>query len=72
METGIEDEHIKRKIQELENEIENIHTQRVAQQMEMNNIENNALRQRFQNLIDDFIQQELNKKRELEELKTKL
>lgn len=72
LETGIEDEHIRRKIQELENEIDNIHTQRVAQQMEMNNIENNALRQRFQNLIDDFIQQELNKKRELEELKSKL
>lgn len=72
LETGIENEQIRRKIQELENEIDNIHAQRMAQQMEMSNIENNALKQRFQSLIDEFLQQEVAKKRELEELKSKL
>lgn len=54
---------------ELDVEIHAIHTQRMAQQVELDGIENMALKQRFQSIIDDLNRQEEMKKHEFEELK---
>lgn len=65
----MENEPIKRKIAELENELESIQTQLMSQQLELNSIENMSLKQRFQAIIDDLQNQEAIKRRECEELK---
>ncbi|OTF80431.1 hypothetical protein BLA29_010699 [Euroglyphus maynei] len=66
---NLENESIRIKLQELEQEILNLQTQRHAQQTELDSIENMALKQRFQAIIDDLREQELVKKREYDELK---
>ena len=47
----------------------NLQTQRHVQQTELDSIENMALKQRFQAIIDDLREQEMAKKREYDELK---
>ncbi|KAI2795841.1 hypothetical protein RDWZM_009724 [Blomia tropicalis] len=71
LEQGIENENetLRAKLAELDVEIHAIHTQRMAQQVELDGIENMALKQRFQSIIDDLNRQEEMKKHEFEELK---
>lgn len=66
---NLENESIRIKLQELEQEILNLQTQRHVQQTELDSIENMALKQRFQAIIDDLREQEMAKKREYDELK---
>lgn len=70
LEQGIENESLRLKLEELESEISNICSQRMAQQMELDSIENMALKQRFQAIIDELKSQESMKRREYEELKS--
>lgn len=72
LEQGIENESIRLKLDELEREIHNIKTQRLSQQIELDSIENIALKQRFQAIIDDLQAQEFSKKSEYDELKNRL
>ena len=69
LEQGIENESLRMKLEELETEIHSIQNQRLAQQMELDGIENMALKQRFQAIIDDLKAQEFMKKREYDDLK---
>lgn len=72
LEQGVENESIRLKMDELEKEIRNIQVQRLQQQFELDNIENIALKQRFQAIIDDLQAQELSKSNELNDLKNRL
>lgn len=72
LEQGIENESIRLKLDELEREIHNLKTQRLSQQIELDSIENIALKQRFQAIIDDLQAQEFSKKNEYDELKNRL
>ncbi|KAH9424697.1 TATA-box binding protein associated factor 7 [Dermatophagoides pteronyssinus] len=69
---NLENESIRLKLQELEQEIFNLQTQRHQQQTDLDSIENMALKQRFQSIIDDLREQELAKKQEYDELKKSL
>lgn len=72
LQAGIEDETLRQKVDELELEIANIETQKLAQQMQLDGIENMALKVRFQAIIDDLNGQKDLKMRELEEVKSLL
>ena len=63
-----ENEELRQKLNEIENEIENLQRQRRAQEMDMQGIENIALKQRFQQIIDDLKEQEAAKVQEYEEI----
>ena len=65
---GAENEELRQKLNEIENEIENLQRQRRAQEMDMQGIENIALKQRFQQIIDDLKEQEAAKVQEYEEI----
>ena len=68
LEQGIENDSLRQKIDELENEIHNIQSQKIHQQIQLDGIENRALEQRFQTIIDDLNAQESAKRLELDEL----
>lgn len=68
----MENESVKLKLQDLENEIQMLQNQRITQQLELDSIENLALKQRFQTIIDDLKNQETLKKKEYDELKKTL
>lgn len=63
-----ENELTRIKMQELESKIQSLQTQIIAQQIELDNIENMALKQRFQANIDDLNNKLMAKKKELENL----
>ncbi|UXI16951.1 Nuclear transcription factor [Sarcoptes scabiei] len=69
---NMENESVKLKLQDLENEIQMLQNQRITQQLELDSIENLALKQRFQTIIDDLKNQETLKKKEYDELKKTL
>ncbi|XP_054153129.1 transcription initiation factor TFIID subunit 7-like [Oppia nitens] len=68
LERGAENDHLMEKLREIEDEITSLQSQRLNQQMEMDNIENMALKQRFQSQINELKAQEVAKRREQEEL----
>lgn len=68
----IESDETFKRLKLLEKEIDDIQNQRVGQQMELDTIENMALKQRFQAIIDDLKMQEAVKKAEYEELSNML
>ena len=68
LERGAENEQLLEKLQEIESEIQSLQSQRLNQQIEMDNIENHALKQRFQSQINELKAQEVSKRREYDEL----
>jgi len=65
---GAENEALLEKLQEIESEIQSLQSQRLNQQIDMDNIENMALKQRFQIIINDLKAQETTKRREYDEI----
>ncbi len=65
---GAENEALLEKLQEIESEIQSLQSQRLTQQIDMDNIENIALKQRFQTIINDLKAQEVTKRREYDEI----
>lgn len=72
LEAGVENESIRAMVDDLEREILLLQRQRLQQQLELDGIENIALKQRFQAIIDDLQAQEQAKAEELSELKGRL
>lgn len=72
LEAGVENESIRAMVDDLEREILLLQRQRLQQQLELDGIENIALKQRFQAIIDDLQAQEQAKADELGELKGRL
>jgi transcription initiation factor TFIID subunit 7 len=72
LERGQENEQLWDKLNEIEAEIQALQSQRLNQQMEMDNIENMALKQRFQSQINELKAQEGSKRREYDELQALL
>ncbi|CAG2101025.1 unnamed protein product [Medioppia subpectinata] len=72
LERGAENDQLWEKLNEIEAEIQSLQSQRLNQQMEMDNIENMALKQRFQSQINELKAQEGSKRREFDELQALL
>ena len=68
LERGAENDQLLEKLQEIESEIQSLQSQRLNQQIEMDNIENMALKQRFQSQINELKAQETAKRRQYDEL----
>lgn len=61
-------EAIRARLEELRGELNELKVRRVQQEMEVANIENFALRQRFQEILDGLLQEQLDKEQEYQEL----
>ena len=68
LERGAQNEQLLDKLQEIETEIQSLQSQRLNQQIEMDNIENHALKMRFQSNINELKAQETGKRRQYDEL----
>lgn len=62
------DEALMSKINDLQEEITNLQVRRQGQEEEIASIENFALKQRFQSLINSLVEQEAEKRRQMEEI----
>lgn len=67
-ETDQETEGLVLKLKELEAEIRDIQSRRRQQEQEIETIENESLRKRFQTLIDNYLEQEADKQRQYDEI----
>ncbi|KAL0269804.1 UNVERIFIED_CONTAM: hypothetical protein PYX00_007414 [Menopon gallinae] len=65
-------ESIKERMEVLSKELADLKTRRQQQEMEINNIENMALRQRLQDIIDNLLTEQLEKEHEYEQLRSML
>lgn len=65
---GLTNEDIHARLDELRGELNELRIRRSQQEMEVANIENIALRQRFQEILDGLIQEQLDKEQEFQEL----
>ncbi|KAL1138832.1 hypothetical protein AAG570_008894 [Ranatra chinensis] len=59
---------IRSRMEQLQQELSDLRIRRHQQEMEVANIENYALRQRFQDILDNLLQQQLEKEQEYQEL----
>ncbi|KAF6204783.1 hypothetical protein GE061_018945 [Apolygus lucorum] len=59
---------IRARLEDLTRELADIRVRRDQQELEVSHIENHALRQRFQDILDSLLQQQLDKEQEFQEL----
>lgn len=60
--------NIEQRLEEIELELADLKTRRQEQEMKIDNIENLALRQRFQDILDGLLQDQMEKEQERYEL----
>lgn len=66
---GFFKDNIELRLEELEMELADLKARRQQQELEIENIENIALRQRFQDILDRLLQEQLDKEHERYELR---